>query len=63
MTRKVGEYFAGGVRLVWLVNIRKETVQVFTAADQSVLIKEGQTLDGGTVPPGFTLRLDELFEN
>ncbi len=26
MTRKVGEYFSAGVRLVWLVDIRKQTV-------------------------------------
>jgi hypothetical protein len=34
---------------------------VHTAADQSTWIKENQTLDGGTVLPGFTLRLNELF--
>jgi Uma2 family endonuclease len=61
MTKKLGEYFEAGVRLVWLVNIRKRTVRVHTAVDQSVLLIEGQTLDGGTVLPGFKLRLDELF--
>ena len=44
-----------------MVDIRKRTVRVHTAVDQSVLIKEGQTLDGGAVLPGFMLRLDELF--
>jgi hypothetical protein len=28
-----------------------------------VLIKEDQALDGGAVPPGFRLRMDELFVN
>jgi Uma2 family endonuclease len=63
MTRKLGEYFAAGVRLVWMVDPRKRTVRVYTAVDQSVLIKEGQSLDGGAVLPGFVLPLDELFAN
>ena len=61
MARKLGEYFAAGVRVVWMVDIRKRTVRVHTAVDQSVLLKEGQALDGGAVLPGFALRLDELF--
>jgi Uma2 family endonuclease len=61
MAKKLGEYFGAGVRVVWLVDPRKRTVRVHTAVDQSVLIKEGQTLDGGAVLPGFVLRMDELF--
>jgi hypothetical protein len=53
--------FGAGVRVVWLVDPRKRTVRVHTAVDQFVLIKEGQTLDGGAVLPGFVLRMDELF--
>jgi Uma2 family endonuclease len=63
MNRKLEEYFAAGVRLVWMVDPRKRTVRVYTAVDQSVLIKEGQSLDGGAVLPGFALPLDELFAN
>jgi Uma2 family endonuclease len=61
MAKKLGEYFEAGVMVVWLVDHRKRTVRVYTALDQSVVIKEGQTLDGGSVLPGFMLRLDELF--
>ena len=63
MKRKLGEYFEAGVRLVWMVDMRKRTVRVSTAVDQSVLIKEGQSLDGGAVRPGFLLPLDEWFED
>jgi Uma2 family endonuclease len=63
MAKKLGEYFGAGVRLVWMVDPRKRTVRVHTAVDQSVLITEGQVLDGGAVLPGFVLRLDELFVN
>jgi Uma2 family endonuclease len=61
MNQKLEEYFAAGVRLVWMVDPRKRTVRVHTAVDQSVLIKAGQALDGGDVLPGFVLPLDELF--
>jgi Uma2 family endonuclease len=63
MAKKLGEYFEAGVRVVWLVDHRKRTVRVHTSLDQSVLLKTGQTLDGGAVLPGFVLRLDELFVN
>jgi Uma2 family endonuclease len=61
MAKKLGEYFEAGVRVVWLVDRRKRTVRVHTAVDQSILLKEDQTLDGGAVLPGFVLRLEELF--
>ncbi len=59
--KKLGEYFDAGVRLIWIVDPRKQTVRVYTARDESALIKKGQSLDGGAVLPGFVLRLDELF--
>jgi Uma2 family endonuclease len=61
MDRKLREYFEAGVRLVWMVDPRKRTVRVYTAVDQSVLVKEDQSLDGGAVLPGFILPLCELF--
>jgi len=63
MKRKLREYFAAGVRLVWIVDPRQRTARVYATVDQSVLIKEGQSLDGGAVLPGFVLPLDELFAN
>ena len=61
MTRKLGEYFQAGVRLVWMVDPRTRTVRVHTAVDQSVLLKGNEVLDGGEVLPGFSLSLDEIF--
>jgi Uma2 family endonuclease len=48
MAKKLGEY-------------RKQTVRVYSSSDRSVLKKMGQSLDGGTVLPGFVLPLGELF--
>jgi len=61
MARKRQDYFAAGVHLVWQVDPNTRTVEVFTAPDQSTVLHEAQTLEGGTVLPGFTLPLQELF--
>ncbi len=61
MKRKLKEYFAAGVRLVWIVDPRQRSARVHATVDRSVLIKSGQSLDGGAVLPGFVLPLDELF--
>jgi Uma2 family endonuclease len=61
MARKRQEYFTAGVRLVWFVDPDARTVEVYTAPDQSTVLGEGDTLDGGAVLPGFTLPLRELF--
>jgi len=61
MARKLRDYFRAGVRLVWFVDRKKRTVEVYTAPDQCVVLTEGQTLDGGDVLPGFTLPLRTLF--
>jgi Uma2 family endonuclease len=61
MARKRCEYFAAGVQLVWLVDPKTRTVEAYTGPAQSTLLREEHTLDGGTVLPGFTLPLRELF--
>lgn len=61
MQRKLREYFEAGVLLVWYVDPKSRTAQVFTAADRGVTLHEGETLDGGVVLPGFRLPLSQLF--
>jgi Uma2 family endonuclease len=61
MARKRQEYFAAGVRLVWLVDPEARTVEVFTAPEQSTVLHEERTLEGGAVLPGLALPLRELF--
>jgi Uma2 family endonuclease len=61
MARKRQEYFAAGVRLVWEVEPTARTVAVYTAAEQSTVLHEADTLDGGAVLPGLALSLREVF--
>ncbi len=61
MARKRREYFLGGARLVWEVDPVKKTVRVYTAPDESTLLRENRTLDGGDVLPGFSLSIRDWF--
>jgi Uma2 family endonuclease len=61
MARKLAEYFEAGVRLVWYVDAKKRTVQVFTSPEHSRVLSEKHTLDGGEVLPGFTLPVKKIF--
>jgi Uma2 family endonuclease len=62
MARKLREYFEAGVRSVWIVDPKKRTVRQYHALDQSVLLNEDQSLDGGAILPGFVLRVKDIFE-
>jgi Uma2 family endonuclease len=62
MERKLREYFLAGVRLVWIIDPRKRSAQIYTGPDAPVVtLDETQALDGGNVLPGFTLNVAELF--
>ena len=63
MARKRKEYFLAGTRLVWQVNPRTRTVDVYTAPDRFTTLAESDALDGGDVLPGFTLPVRSLFVN
>ena len=59
--RKLREYFRSGVRMVWVINPRTQTGEIYTAVDQVTSILRGGNMDGGDVLPGFKLSLMELF--
>lgn len=61
MERKLKEYFFAGVRLVWYIDIKKRTADVYTSPDQGETVTGEQSLDGGEVLPGFRLPLRKLF--
>lgn len=61
MSRKLDDYFDASVRLVWFVDLRQRTVEVFTGTKSSKLLREHDNLTGGKVLPGFSVPLKELF--
>lgn len=61
MRVKRQDYFTAGVELVWEIDAGARTVAVYTTATNVATLTETDTLDGGFVLPGFTLRLQDLF--
>ncbi len=61
MQRKLQDYFAAGVRLVWYIEPATRTAKVYTAPDQCTVLDDTQSLTGGEVLPGFELSLRDLF--
>jgi Uma2 family endonuclease len=61
MRLKREDYFHAGVRLVWEIDPRTRTVQVYTSPDESFTLAATDTLEGGAVLPNFHLPLPELF--
>lgn len=61
MQRKLKDYFAAGVRLVWYIDPAALTAQAYTSPTAKKTLRENQALDGTDVLPGFSLPLRELF--
>jgi len=58
---KLREYFARGVRMVWVVDPEDRTVAVYRSPDEGRIFHESATLSGDDVLPGFSCRVAELF--
>lgn len=61
MRRKLRDYFTAGTRLVWLITPKTRTAEIYTSPRQRKKLTEADSLEGGTVLPGFTLPLGSLF--
>ncbi len=58
---KVTDYLAAGVRLVWVVDPKIETVTVYQSLKQVKVLVAEDVLEGEGVLPGFKLALKKLF--
>ncbi|MFL5241296.1 MAG: Uma2 family endonuclease [Gemmataceae bacterium] len=61
MARKIREYFKAGVRLVWLIDEKKQQAEVYTSPQHVKRIDKTGDLEGGEVLPGFRVSLADLF--
>jgi len=62
MTRKLREYFAIGVRLVWVADPDARVVYAYRSLTDVREFKEGDNLIGDDVLPGFEVSVASLFE-
>ncbi|MCE9564454.1 MAG: Uma2 family endonuclease [Planctomycetes bacterium] len=61
MERKLKEYFLSEIEVVWFIDPKKRTVQVYTSPDKMTELSEADTLTGGDVLPGFSVPVSRLF--
>jgi Uma2 family endonuclease len=62
VNRKLDLYFEHGTRLAWLVQWRKQQVQIYTADSIESLTNLDDVLTGGLVLPGFKCKLRKIFQ-
>jgi len=62
VTQKLREYFAIGVRLVWVVNPQTHSVYAYRALTDVREFTENDNLPGDDVLPGFLVKVAQLFE-
>lgn len=61
--RKVQEYLSIGVDRVWVVSLRRRTIQIHRPAAEPETLGIGDTLRDEEILPGFSLPLSELFRD
>jgi Uma2 family endonuclease len=58
---KLREYFARGVRMVWVIAPEDRTLTIYRTLDEGRLLHEPATLTGEDVLPGFSCRVSDLL--
>lgn len=61
MDQKRREFFAAGTELFWIVYPDRQQIEVFTDLGTPRTLTREDTLDGGTVLPGFSVQVGEIF--
>jgi len=59
---KIREYFAAGVRQVWLISPEYKTVTIYQSPTQVRMLTEEVELSSDEILPGFRCHLRELFQ-
>ncbi len=59
---KLAEYFAIGVRVVWVADPKTRSVYVYCSLTDAQRYTDGDTLPSDEVLPGFAVPVNELFE-
>jgi Uma2 family endonuclease len=62
MSRKVREYLDAGSAMVWVVEPVRRQVTVYTPDNMARIHRDGDTLTGGDIIPGFELDVTYIFD-
>lgn len=61
VARKAAQYMERGVRLVWVLDAKAETVTVYRPEASPLILRRHARLDGGDVVPGFQCDVERIF--
>jgi len=59
---KALEWLRAGTQMVIVIDPNKKTVVIYQDLDDIVILTEDQTIDGGSLLPGWSLSLQDLFK-
>ncbi|OAB57557.1 hypothetical protein AY600_10685 [Phormidium willei BDU 130791] len=58
---KMQEYLANGTRLGWLIDPKRQVVEIYRASAEPEVLSRPANLSGEDVLPGFVLKLDRIW--
>lgn len=61
VTAKIEDYFAAGVRQIWLISLRGRTVSIYDSPTKVTILTEHEDLTSEAILPGFRCRIEEIF--
>lgn len=62
VTEKVDLYMTAGVDPVWVMDPTRRLIAVHSPGQPVRLLREDDTLDGGSVIPGFAMKVAEIYD-
>ena len=62
LEQKRTEFFTAGTELFWIVYPDRQVIEVSTSVDDHSILSRDDTLDGGTVLPGFSVKVGDIFD-
>jgi len=63
LQRRIEDYFANGVKLVWVIDLSSRTATAYTSPKKFKSIPSRGSLDGGRLLGGFKIQLAKLFDH
>ena len=61
VAEKVEEWLIAGCAMVWVINPRRETVEVYRSNEDFTVLRGTDILDGGDVVEGFRCQVQDIF--
>lgn len=58
---KIDQYLRAGAKQVWVLYPKTKRIHVFYAGGSAAMLDESQTLEGGELLPGFSVKVVDLF--